>query len=319
MRIVANGPLGLFVNRVMFVAAFATLQVLAFSEAVGAESEQDSTLALAGLSKASGPKECVTSEVRGNASATRSEPPTDNEKTLRRKIELLESGRTFLLKSGDYTADLDKREEVRGQLQDEQSMFLKCRHEPLSIYMVWNAGDVGREIIYVEGANDGRMIAHDGGWKSKIPAFSLQPDCPLAMRDSRYPVTRAGLLGLTEEMIRIHESDLATPTIEDCQCELDAMFDGRKCLLFTTRYKSPELSPEYRKCVTLIDHEWNVPLCTEQFCWPSRLAAVEVKSADEKTVDADTLIERYAYRNVKFHQKFQKDDFDRTNAEYHFR
>ena len=41
-------------------------------------------------------------------------------------------------------------------------------------------------------------------------------------------------------------------------------------------------------------------------------------AGDAKTLDAETLIERYAYRNVKFHQIFQTDDFDRTNAEYHF-
>jgi hypothetical protein len=236
------------------------------------------------------------------------------EQTLRLKVELLELGRTFLQTIPGYTAQLRKQEVVHGKLLDEQTIFLKCRHQPFSVYLLWLTGDAGQEVLYVEGANNGKLLAHDGGWKSRLPAFSLSPECALALHDSRYPVTAAGLLGLMEIMEEIHRHDLDNSTFASCHLNTECDFNGRACFEFTTRYKNHAVSPRYRKSITRIDREWNVPLDTQHFEWPKDRCAVS-----ESEVDELTLVESYQFTEVDFDYEPHELDFDRSNPEYRFR
>ena len=234
--------------------------------------------------------------------------------TLRWKVELLERGRAYLQTIPAYTAQLRKQEVVQGKLLDEQSIFLKCRHQPFSVYLLWLTGDAGQEVLYVEGANNGKLLAHDGGWKSRLPAFSLAPDCALAMHDSRYPVTSAGLLGLIEIMEEIHRRDLDDSTFASCDVDPDCDFNGRACFEFTTRYKNPAVSSQYRKSVTRIDREWNVPLDTRHYAWPTDLPGLS-----DRELDQATLIESYQFTEVDFKYQPREVDFDRANPDYRFR
>jgi len=235
-----------------------------------------------------------------------------SEQALRDKLELLKEGRNYLESVPGYTAEMVKREVVDGEMLPEQTLSLKCRHQPFSVYLLWHDWDPGREVIYVRGRNQGRLIGHDGGWKARLPALRLSPDSALAMRDSRYPVTQAGFLGLIDLMCEVHERDLAQRTYRTCEHEFPVQFDGRDCHAFTLVYKNAELSPTYRKSTTLIDSEWKIPVKTEHFGWPqSRVAEVDL--------DDETLIEAYQYTEVNFTQKLTDADFDRTNSEYAFR
>lgn len=239
----------------------------------------------------------------------------DAERNLRRKVELLELGQKFLQSAPDYTTTLTKREVVKGDLLDPQTISMKCRVKPFSVYLLWLEGDVGREVIYVDGQNDGKLIAHDGGWKARIPAFSLAVDCMLAMRDSRYPVTMAGLGGLTEMMLEIHQKDLAEATYASCEFNEDQSIEGRSCYLVTTKYQSPEDSPCYRKSLTWIDKEWNVPVQSHHYEWPNS----ETANLNEHDLDEATLIESYSFAKLQFGSGLTDHDFDRSNDEYGFR
>jgi hypothetical protein len=214
----------------------------------------------------------------------------------------------------DYSAQLDKQELVRGELLDEQSMLIKCRQKPFSVYLQWTEGDVGREVIYIDGKNQGKMVAHDGGWKIRIPAFNLSPDGILAMRDARYPVTDAGFAFLIDRMLEVHATDLLTSNFSSCQLDSNQEFDGRPGLTFTTLYKSIADSPIYRKSLTFIDREWNIPLHSEHFEWPAKDT-----HSTEAELDHDTLIERYSFRDISINPDFSDGVFDRSNQDYHFR
>ena len=238
---------------------------------------------------------------------------TAAQRTLQHKVELLQRGRAFLLTVPAYTAKLSKQEVVKGELLDEQTISLKCRHSPFSVYLKWLTTDAGREVIYVEGANDGNLIAHDGGWKSRLPAFSVSPDSWIAMRNARYPVTAAGVLALIDIMDGIHADDLARANFTSCEQAIEH-FDGRPCHTFTMLYKNRELSPIYRKSITMIDQEWNVPLSTRHFEWPQAETTVP-----ENQLDEATLIESYAFTELAFDAPLTDQDFDPTNAEYQFR
>ncbi len=235
------------------------------------------------------------------------------ESKLRYKVALLERGRNALRLVQSYTAQLRKQEVVRGELLDEQVMSIKCRHHPFSIYLVWQVGDVGREAIYVEGKNNGKLIAHDGGWKSRLPAFSMSTDGSLALMDARCPITTAGLLSLTDTMIAIHLNDLKQSNFASCEIDPHRRFDGRPCSMFTTKYKSADDSPVYRKSVTLIDHEWNLPVQTRHFEW-----STTGKTMPDTELDRETMIESYSFTDINLGCHLTDHDFERTNQEYHF-
>ena len=233
---------------------------------------------------------------------------------LQKKLAVLNHGRSILLAVDGYTGIFRKQELVDGVLLEEQTIELKCRHRPFSVYLNWLTGDTGREVIYIEGQNNGKMIAHDGGWKARIPALTLPTDCMLAMRDARYPVTTAGLVGLIDIMRSVHEQDLLKSNLASCEIDEHRQFDGRPCTMYTTRYKSRSESTDYRKSITLIDHEWKVPVHTEHFGWLSNDS-----SLDEKKLDEFTLIESYSFTSLDFHCQLTDHDFDRKNPEYRFR
>lgn len=251
---------------------------------------------------------------KSEAAASKNGSSKDNadpHSILKRKVELLEKGYGFLKQRRDYTTMLVKQEVVQGRLLDEQRILMKCRHEPFSVYLEWHQGDVGREVIFVEGKNNGRMIAHDGGWKSRIPAFLLEPDCSLAMSDARYPITTAGLMGLVQTMLAVHKDDLTNTTVATCTHVSDGEFEGRPCHVFETTHKSRDISPTYRKSITHIDKEWNIPCSSKHYEWPKD--GVEGDEADDAT-----LIESYQFTEVQFDQSLSDRDFDATNSEYNF-
>lgn len=232
--------------------------------------------------------------------------------TLEEKVSLMEEGREFLKSKKGYTTLMHKQEEVGGELLEPQTVFIKCRHEPFSVYLQWHSGDTGREVLYVEGTNNNRITAHNGGWKARLPALSLQPDCSLAMADTRYPATSAGVLGLVDIMLETHRYDLAQANIKSCERK-SCTIDGRPCIEFTTVYEAPVSSPLYRKSVTRLDEEWKIPLESHHYTWPAK----ETKLSDNE-LDEETLIESYQFSEINFDQVPDDRDFDRDNPEYQF-
>jgi hypothetical protein len=235
------------------------------------------------------------------------------ERTLKSKVARLQKGRDFLQKMPDYTAQFTKQELVNDELLEEQTIYLKCRHEPFSVYLRWLTGDAGREVLYVDGQHDGQMIVHAGGWKARLPALTISPDSSLAMAESRYPVTKAGLLGIVDQVLAVHADDLKQQSFAKCEQLADQEFDGRMCGTYVVEYKDATASPTYRKSIVLIDNEWHVPLYVRNFGWPIAGQAID------GDLDEATLIEFYTFSEVQFRGQLAAVDFDRTNEEYRFR
>jgi hypothetical protein len=241
-------------------------------------------------------------------------PEQLSERNLQKKLAMLEKGIAFLNSTPDYTAQFTKRELVNGELLDEQTMTMKMRHSPFSVYLKWNDYDTGREVMYVEGVNDGNMLVHAGGWKARLPAILMPPDSTLAMQEARYPVTRAGLLALATTIIGYNSKDLELKNFSSCQQLEDQKVGDRTCACFVLEYRDRESSKEYRKSITLIDKEWCVPLFIKNFGWPN-----EDLSQVEADLDEATLIEHYTYSDVKFRSSLTAMDFDHANEDYTFK
>jgi hypothetical protein len=101
----------------------------------------------------------------------------------------------------DYSADFFKREVVGGQTI-VHSMAVKMRHEPFSVYLRFHKPHDGREVIYVEGQNNGNLLAHETGIKSVVGTVSLSPNSKEALSESKHPITEMGIANLVKQLIK---------------------------------------------------------------------------------------------------------------------
>ena len=228
-------------------------------------------------------------------------------------VLLLEKAAAVLERLPGYTATFSKQELVADELSDQQVMQLKVRHEPFSVYMKWTVGHKGRELLYVDGENKGRMLVKLGGWKSRLPALKLDPTGSMAMKESRYPITKAGLLKLIHESLAIRQADLKKSEGVRCQMIEEQVFAGRPCFAFVVEYASSSVSKNYRKAEMLIDRELGVPVLVRNYTWPASSA-----TTDPKTLDESTLVEFYTYRDIKFQKEIARGEFDQENKAYRF-
>jgi hypothetical protein len=124
---------------------------------------------------------------------------------LQPALELAQKGLAQLRTTmKDYSCTVVKRERIDGKLKDHEYMFAKVRHEPFSVYLYFLAPDdvKGQEVIWVEGQNDGNMLAHAGsGVRAMVGTVSLKPNGALAMQGNRYAVTEIGVENLAKRLV----------------------------------------------------------------------------------------------------------------------
>jgi hypothetical protein len=212
-----------------------------------------------------------------------------------------------------YVADFRKKEVVGGALTETQTMRLKMRHEPFSVYMKWTEGNPGQELLYVDGQNEGEMVVRPGGLKGRIlGAIKLDPNGALAMNESRHPITEIGLLRLCEKVLHYRYSEASWTAGYSC-IEDVTDFNGRPCHRFTIVYESPKWRPDYRKSVIWIDQEQLFVSKVENYSWPGD------DSVPADRLDAETLVESYSYANIDFETQLAAVDFSTANEAYGLR
>ncbi len=254
------------------------------------------------------------------ANPTSQKPATANSdehnvELLRRVCSLLKSGQERFGRISGYSATFIKRERIGDEVTELTTMQLKVRHQPFAVYLKWVDGPgLGREILYPDGATDGSMLVRMGGFKGRlIPAFRIDASGAIAMNQSRYPVAKAGILGLAESLINHREQELQNQVYARARQEADADVDGRRCAVYLFEFGNRERSPDYRKSIQYLDLQWNVPLHVENYGWPEPGQHLEGTALDEAT-----LIEYYKYSDIVTNS-LSDDDFSPSNPEYRFR
>lgn len=236
---------------------------------------------------------------------------------LKLHVALLEIGKHRLEHFPDYTATFIKQEKVDGaDLQELQTIQLKLRHKPFSVYMKWlEGGDVGRELLYAEGQYDDKLQVRLGGRKKLLPVLKLEPTSSMAMKESRHAATNMGLLNLTELILEHRKSDLTLSKGVSWEMVPDQKFMNHVCDCWVVEYDSRDVSPVYRKTITYIDKETSLPISIKNFGWPDETVSAD----DPSALDEATLIEYYGYTDIKFEHRLTDADFDKGNTEYTFK
>jgi hypothetical protein len=236
---------------------------------------------------------------------------------LQLHVALLEVGRNRIQNFPDYSATFFKQERIDGEeLQELQTCQLKLRHKPFSVYMKWvEGGDVGRQVLFVEGLHDDKMLVKLGGRKALLPTLKLDPSGSMALKESRHPVVEMGLLQLSELILKYRKRDLALKEGVRWQMLADQRIMDRDCHCWVVEYDNKSIEPVYRKSITYIDKELSIPISVRNFAWPE----ADMPQDDPQALDEATLIEYYGYKDLQFETRLTDGDFDKGNADYKFR
>jgi len=215
----------------------------------------------------------------------------------------------------DYTGLLIRREQIKGVVSEPSYMQMKVRcprqtklgQVPFSIYMKFlkPRENAGRECIWVDGANEGKIVAHEARGIIGMKRFYLEPTGFLAMRESRYPIYDAGIENLIEKLIEKAERDRAAG---ECLVEYrdNGEINGRKCNVIELCHPERVEPFEFHKAQVFIDKETQLPIRYASYDWP------------ESPGHQPRLIEEYIYLNLKFNVGLGENDFSADNPTYKF-
>lgn len=235
---------------------------------------------------------------------------------LDRAIKMAHEGLTNMRSNiRDYSAILVKRERVNGGISDPSYVQVKIRNSnnqvtgatPFSIYMRFlkPRASAGREVIWVEGWNEGKLVAHEGSGLMKYTKFKLDPTGPLAMRNQRYPIYEAGLEKLIVKLIEKAERDRSAGPCTVNYTE-GAKINNRPCTLIEVVHAQRRAPYEFHKAHVFIDDEMNIPVRYAAYDWPTQPGA------------KPQLIEEYTYVQVKLNVGLTDEDFNPDNPAYKY-
>jgi len=233
--------------------------------------------------------------------------PTDVESSISQALRMIGECKSRFRSVNDYSCDFYKRERINGTLTPLHVMTMKERTQPKSIYFKFKQPNRGREAIYVEGKNNGSILAHDVGFtKFLAGTMELDPKGWRAMENNRHPITEAGIGELIDTIEgrwakELHPKHSVINHFEEIQV-------GPHNSVVMIESIHPEHQPGFlfHKVRLFINREHGLPIRFEAYDWP-------------RTPDGEPeLVEEYTYLNLKLNQGLKDIDFDPANAQYSF-
>jgi len=212
---------------------------------------------------------------------------------LKDPLQLMLDCRAAQDKVTGFTATFTKHERIKGDLREPETMLMKCRYSPFSVYFKWQKGSKGgREAIYCEGKYENKVAGH----QPPLPiTVKLVPTSSDALKESIRPITMAGFRSMFDAMIKVtseakQAGDLKIVCLED-------VYNGRPVYCIVRMLPKKRNYP-YFLLYTFIDKELMVPLHIATFDWD------------------DDLVSSYNFADVKLNAPLTDKDFDTDNSSY---
>jgi hypothetical protein len=215
----------------------------------------------------------------------------------------------------DYTAILVKRNRVNGKLGELTYAAVKIRNGrsdggqsriPLSVYLSFLKPESakGREVIWVDGRNDGKLLAHEAGLKN-LATVKLEPTGYLAMRGQRYPITEIGIENLTVKILQTASRDRQ---YAECQVQFykNAKIGDDICDMFEVIHPVKRDHFDFYRARVYFSQKHQIPIRYASWSWPSEAGGEPV------------LEEEYTYLQFKPNVGLTDRDFDTDNPAYRF-
>jgi hypothetical protein len=200
-----------------------------------------------------------------------------------------------------YTATFQKQERVGDKLLKTETMHMKFREDPFSVYLKWTANpSKGQEVIYEDDKHDGKAVVHPSGLIGMIfRKVLLDPEGKIATRHSRRPINYAGMANMLRVIIPQCEGgrEAGDQTLE----YLGIQEEGERptYVIKRTLPEKPEYPSEH--LFIYIDTQFLLPVRTEAYLWDG------------------SLLSDYKYTDLEINPGLTDDDFDPDNKDYGFR
>ena len=226
-------------------------------------------------------------------------------------IRWAERERPGIVAIKDYTAIMQKQENIGGEVQEAQVMEVKIRHEPFSVYLKFRYPQKmnGQQAIYVRGQNDNKLIGHGTGLEKKFGTQKLDPEGWIAMRGNKYPITEIGILNLTDKLLDVGYKDSKFGECEVTYTEgvkIGKDDSARECTMIQVIHPVPRQNFIFHVARIYVDKALNLPIRYESYDWP------------RKEGETPKLIEAYTYLNLQLNVGLTDADFDYTNPTYNY-
>ena len=202
----------------------------------------------------------------------------------------------------DYSFTMVKRERVGDKLLDYEAIYTRIRHNPFSVYMYFltPAAKKGQQVVYIDGQNNGNLIAQPVGLAGKLGPYHLPTTGLLAMQGQRYPITEIGFVNLTRRLIEAGTDGETTDGVvvkHYDNVKVKAGSDPRITRLTEVIHPVKRPQDKYHIARIYIDKERNIPIRFESYDFP-------------KTPGGQPeLLEEYTYADVKLNNGFTDADF----------
>ncbi len=200
----------------------------------------------------------------------------------------------------DYSCTFFKQECIDGELGPQQQIYLKIMHQPFSVYMYFKQPFAGREVVYVQGQNDNKLVALDAGVKRFLGKMTLDPNGALAMKGQRHPITSVGIRNLTAKLIKVYEGETKYGECE-VTTNADTKINGRPTTMVQIIHPQPRQNFRSHVARLFFDNELKIPIHYDTYLWP------------EQAGGKPPLEESYTYQNLKINNNFTALQFDPNN------
>ena len=246
----------------------------------------------------------VWSLVSSLSAQEKAAPETEKKHPLENAIKIAKESLEAAKEIKDCSADFYKREIVSGKVV-VHSMSMKYRKQPFSAYLYFHSPAKGREVLYVDGKNDNKLLAHESGLKGIVGTVSLDPRSEEAMSESKQPITELGLHKLAEQMIKQWEEE---SKYGECNVKYypEAKLGEVKCVVIESSHPVPRKQFPAHMTRFFIDKSTKIPLRIEHYGYPPEKGA------------KPPLLEEYTYSKVKLNLGLSEIDFDTRNPNYNF-
>ncbi|MFN9717254.1 MAG: DUF1571 domain-containing protein [Planctomycetota bacterium] len=203
-----------------------------------------------------------------------------------------------------YECTFTKKEVVGSEIIS-QTMAMKVRHEPFSVYMKFVEPSAGREVIFVDGRNDNKLLIHETGFKALIGTLELAPEDSLVMAENRYPITRAGLVNMLETVIAQWEEEMKYGET-DVKYYGDAKVGEYTCRIIESSHPQPRRQFKFQTTRLWTDEKSGMAVRVQQFGFP--------RNKDQKA----PIVEDYTFTGIKPEVRLTDRDFDVNNPNYNY-
>jgi len=214
-------------------------------------------------------------------------PATQGSPRIASPEVLIASGREAVRKMGAYRARLIKTERIKGEIRPAQTIDILVRPSPHAVRLEFIAGPKsGRRVIWREDNRPSEILVREGGILG-LTSLWLDSSGSLARGDTNHAVSEIGFANLFDVM----ERDLAKGKSQAGHVWKDLGLDGSG--LYQVEFiAAPGTRGVYGQRTRFgIDPNLHVPVDIEVF-------------------DAQGLLERYQYKNVRTRQSYKPSDFE---------